>query len=514
MSPNEVEEEQNVSSDGSIEVPVEKHRASLATEPSATSLEDGDSSQTPCPTAEQSPVIVKKVDSPKKTRMSRREWALVALGVIALVGLGVGLGVALAPSDDETETVSQSSSAFSESAAVIQDVCVDEFAENECRDACQEAECCTVASGRNSCLSTNANQCFAYSKCHMVLENDDYDSSSSIPPAPSDLYDVCASDLTSCREKCQAAECCFTESDEMESCQATRLLACMDYAPCQVLRGEYVLTPANTSELAEICSTPSEECSSVCQAASCCWNRGEDSCFQSDFISCLTYAPCQELRLRPPLSVLERPKVNVEQVCGIDSLLTADGYEECAQVCKDATCCFATNPPYNCFKNDPFGCLYYGKCELLPLAGGSVPRAPSNINDICKDVYSLDATELQTCLDACKPSACCASQDDNCYDQGNVLACDEYKICKPLYGVLSQETNTLRSPPETLRLCTPENVATASGFTYCKNVCEPAECCNSMGDDSCLLDNIVTCAEWNIGGCHLLATTAARGGQT
>ena len=42
------------------------------------------------------------------------------------------------------------------------------------------------------------------------------------------------------------------------------------------------------------------------------------------------------------------------------------------------------------------------------------------------------------------------------------------------------------------------------------NICQPAACCNSLGDDNCLLDNISTCSEWNAGGCYLFASTIGR----
>lgn len=497
MSPHDHQNDDEQDTVG-IEVPVEKHRSSLATEPSnATLLEEGSADTgTPC--------NVRKV--PLNSRWSRREWALSGVAVVALVGLAVGLAIALQPSKHDEPALQTQQSPFLETKAYIDNVCSSQNDASLCEEVCEPALCCTTTSKRNSCLSQNAADCLAYSKCHVVFDE-------IAPPAPLDLENICSqADLSACHSACQAAECCY--SDEVESCQATHLLKCLDYAPCQVLREDTTLRPSNTNELFEYCSlsvdgtTPSKECEVACRKASCCWND-DDSCLQSDFLSCLTYSPCQELKLRPPHLVVDKPRRNIEQVCSVDSLLDSrDGYERCQEDCERASCCSSEKvPPYNCFQNDPFGCLFYEKCERLSLAGGSVPRAPSNINEICKDVRSLDASQLQTCIATCKPSACCGAENDNCYNDGNVLACDEYQVCKPIYGLF--EASSLSAPPDNLRLCTPENVATASGYQFCEKICEPAECCNSMGEDNCLLDNIVACGEWNIGGCYLLS--GARG---
>jgi hypothetical protein len=512
MSPRDKkgDEESTTASVGIEVVPLDgdntKHRTSLTTEPSnATLMEDGS-------TDTRTPPSIKKVPNTPRARVTRREWILAGIGVIALVGLAVGLAVALAPSDDRTTTVQQAESPFPESKAYIDNVCASQDDSSLCQDVCAAAECCTT-SGSNSCLSLNADDCLAYAKCHVVLEEKPV-----APPAPLDLQDLCLfqNDLTACRNACQVAECCYNTQDvHVESCQATHFLTCLDYAPCQVLSESTSLRPSDTQRLLEICSlsvdgtTPSEECEVACRRASCCWEQGEGSCLQSDFMSCLTYSPCHDVFFRKPNSVVDKPSMNIEQVCSLDRILTPDGYEECKEQCEEAACCSATNPPYNCFKNDPFACLWYSKCELLPLAGGTVPRAPSDLNDICSDIAELGSAELQTCLDYCKQSVCCdADGVENCYNDGNALACDEYQVCKPIYSTL--ERGHLKSPPKTLSLCTPDNVASEAGYKFCTDICEPAECCNSLGDDSCLLDNIEMCGEWNMGGCYLISAAFAR----
>jgi len=482
-------------------VPVEKLRCPLDTEESSSSLETGHSTVTPH--------SARKAPNSRKSRMTRREWILAGVGVIALIGLAVGLGVALAPSGKDTSPTSattlppQKESPFPETKAYIDSICSSFNDTSLCEDVCAPAECCTT-SGRKSCLSEYADSCLAYAKCHGVVEIEIL-----APPAPLNLPEICARDnLTDCSEACHDAKCCFEE--DMESCQATHLLTCLDYAPCQVLNTRSRLRPADTSSLIEMCSLsgdetiPSEECMGACRGASCCWADGDDSCLQTNFMECMTYSPCNEFDFRKPNNMVDPPTANIERVCSVDSVLTQEGYAKCQAQCNEGWCCNAAREPYNCFAEDPFGCLYYQQCEILPLAGGSVPRAPFNLTDIC-NIDDLDAGALENCIETCKPAACCVVEgDENCYNDGNALACDEYEICKPVHTLSS---GNLESPPNALAVCTKENVSTEAGYKMCASICEPAACCNSLGPDNCLLENIATCGEWNIGGCYLLSST-------
>lgn len=181
--------------------------------------------------------------------------------------------------------------------------------------------------------------------------------------------------------------------------------------------------------------------------------------------------------------------------CTIDSVLEQDGYKECQNQCEEASCC--TTGAQDC----DGACLYYSRCDLLAQAGGSVPRAPSDLKDLC-NIDDLGNDALETCMQACEPAACCEAEgDENCVNDGNMLVCAEYAdICKPIYAL----RGTLESPPENLAdLCNGVTLSTVNGYEACWLMCQPAQCCNDV-DDNCLLENIITCGEWNIGGCYLL----------
>lgn len=181
--------------------------------------------------------------------------------------------------------------------------------------------------------------------------------------------------------------------------------------------------------------------------------------------------------------------------CTIDSVLEQDGYKECQQQCEEASCC-ATDA-----QDCDGACLYYSRCDLLAQAGGSVPRAPSNLEDVC-NIDDLGNNALKSCMQVCEPAACCQAEgDDNCVNEGNTLVCAEYAdICKPIYAL----GGTMESPPENLAdICNDVTLSTVDGYETCWLICQTAQCCNAV-DDNCLLENIITCGEWNIGGCYLL----------
>jgi hypothetical protein len=82
------------------------------------------------------------------------------------------------------------------------------------------------------------------------------------------------------------------------------------------------------------------------------------------------------------------------------------------------------------------------------------------------------------------------------------LVCAEYEICKPIHALSS---GVLGEPPENLaEVCNADALSNVDGYRQCWIMCQPARCCNDLGSDNCVLENIMTCGEWNIGGCYML----------
>lgn len=233
-----------------------------------------------------------------------------------------------------------------------------------------------------------------------------------IDPAPANIHDVysvegIAADRESCETACQDVECCF--SHDADSGEGLKFLACMDYSPYQNLRNDtkVATAPAN---LDGICSpsntlTPegNELCERFCSDTSCCLGTFPDveSCLQSYFISCVTYAACGGLAFPSMNSVVDPVPEDLDDYCKIDDLLLTDAstYDSCSDNCVAASCCGFFNES-NCFADDPFGCSDYARCGLLALTGGDLERAPENIHvgmaraDLAQDVSIKQATAV------------------------------------------------------------------------------------------------------------------------
>ena len=360
-------------------------------------------------------------------------------------------------------------SPFPETKASIDSVCSNSQNMTACRQACEPAKCCGASMNeRDSCLANYPDACLAYTSCHAVFMTTTILTTTTA--APPNLHTICSwENKSACRKACQAAECCWSTDDS--SCVSDKLFQCLDYAPCQVLKETNSLYPADTSQLLQVCTLEdnvNDECQDQCDKASCCWKEQGEDCFPTNLVACWTYAPCPQFkRVPPPYSRVDPPRIDLQQVCGVDSILTSEGFQACSVECKEASCCTAAREPYNCFHEDPLGCLQYESCSLLDQAGGSVPRAPDSIQERCRDFQTLGIDDLQWCMDSCQRGACCfATNEDNCFEDGNQLACEEYTVCQPLLQA-TQTRTTLPRPPVQLQVCTPDNLQTVAGWNQC-----------------------------------------------
>jgi hypothetical protein len=253
-------------------------------------------------------------------------------------------------------------------------------------------------------------------------------------------------------------------------------------------------------------------------------------------ISCLTYTPCGSLLIPVANTVVDRPDESFVETCSIESVLTENGYKDCQDKCAEATCCTAEGDE-NCFQVDPVGCLQHLQCGLLALAGGSVEAADTEkLTQTCDLQEILNNGPSDECKQACQAAECCVSQQDNCLADGNVLACASYLPCLPVLvldengigdifsgGGLSDlgdgfpdfslpgsvgegsgdgvpplfGEGTIGEPPEDLQ----EKCSNSDTLDECKELCEEVECCTSMGEDNCLVENVIACATWNLQGC-------------
>jgi hypothetical protein len=213
-------------------------------------------------------------------------------------------------------------------------------------------------------FDTNVRGCMAYGKCQVLGEL--------VDAAPSNLPILCSAhyleqDRTSCEQACQSVRCCFSETNK---CLATNFDVCMDYAPCQNLRSGFIVETA-PDDLDKACFWELPECFETCEKAECCGNP-DSSCYNNNFLSCLTYAPCTNVTLTkvevPPIySRLEKPPAEFVYACNEEKVDVHDVVEKtCVEYCEPAMCCYNQNPTENCFRDDPLGCMAWDQeCQVI-----------------------------------------------------------------------------------------------------------------------------------------------------
>jgi hypothetical protein len=221
-------------------------------------------------------------------------------------------------------------------------------------------------------LSTELRGCVAYAKCAALGKI--------VDPAPAILPIVCSADEiirdpVTCNDLCAKVQCCYSNVDG-SNCVAANFDICLDYAPCQNLRTD-VLFKVETApaELDQDCFLELASCYDDCAAGACC---GDESslCFRNNFISCLTYAPCNNLTdtdivVAPKYSVVnEPPQPALRQACQYYASDEAGGggsndKTSCIQLCQEMSCCADTDAATNCFFRDPLGCLEWEiQCQM------------------------------------------------------------------------------------------------------------------------------------------------------
>lgn len=208
--------------------------------------------------------------------------------------------------------------------------------------------------------------CMSYAKCQAL--------SKLVDPAPGTLPILCSAkqilrDGVACQELCQPAaiKCCYATTG---NCLADNFDICLDYAPCQNLRNGFTVETA-PDDLDQACFYQLPVCYETCQQAACCMDK-TSKCYQDNFLSCMTYAPCTnatdiKIEVAPMFGVLEKPPKQIDAACSADNLGTADSSgKTCQDYCRTASCCFASEVGNSCFRQDPLGCLAWKKnCQVV-----------------------------------------------------------------------------------------------------------------------------------------------------
>lgn len=223
---------------------------------------------------------------------------------------------------------------------------------------------------RDACSMDDVLQgCVSYSKCIASVGKD---------PAPAALHDYCgepylSQDPETCRDLCDKHRCCYGQPEHgTYHCLADKFEICVDYAPCQALKKGPTLVAAPPN-LDQLCFENDPECDGVCEQAECCNADAKPSCFEDNFIACLTYAACSlsnftktNITVPERFSVLDIVPRSLDSACNERHETVRDFNASCEDMCEAAKCCYDPDPAINCFREDPFGCVAYDQeCQVL-----------------------------------------------------------------------------------------------------------------------------------------------------
>ncbi len=318
---------------------------------------------------------------------------------------------------------------------------------------------------------SSASSSSASSSSGVVGGNDDGDDDAGmIPPPIANLRDVCTDWITECgrkkcQEECDKSSCCSLPSTDANSCWVDQASVCAEYrVACMGLElnvGTYD-------------STGREGPSAL-----------------------------------PSRVDLDTPW-ELDRTCSIDNLKTRDGFNDCFNACLKSQCCYPN--VFDCEVNDYSYCdEYESPCATVALSwrgtGHAIPSSDStnNITTVANMVMlecnSANVNPPDSCVEACKPGACCYVSDayppieqlfrehfgddspmsyvDSC--SSNVGFCQQYGSCEHLNHLKDAEgwnSEDVTYELDISSVCKAEYIA-QFGALECSNVCQPAHCCFS-----------------------------------
>jgi hypothetical protein len=216
-------------------------------------------------------------------------------------------------------------------------------------------------------LGTNTPECMSYAKCIGSVGQD---------PAPAALTVYCteprlSEDDQACMDICERQRCCYAQPEYGSMhCLSDKLQVCLDYAPCQNLRKGPIVKVA-PENLDQLCYQDEDDCVTACKEAECCNIGASPSCFQDNFVSCLTYAACSysyrtrtNITVAPRFSVLPLVPKEMDGAC-MQRPGEVSNYT-CEEYCVKADCCYSENPTERCFEKDPLGCIAWDQqCQAV-----------------------------------------------------------------------------------------------------------------------------------------------------
>ena len=208
-----------------------------------------------------------------------------------------------------------------------------------------------------------------------------------------------------CIAMCEPGSCCadgscLNEDDRTPEITNELNGICGQYSACNNLGG----MPPPPNNIAQICSTASNQCTSICSTVSCCFQNQASSCYSLFASTCEYYRPFCAPTSSPtpyptnPPTVMPTPMPTLQPITqeplskptnpsilqpvlpnntggssansipdppsDLQVLCTVGPSVFCRQVCQPAQCCFETSFQLNCFAQNEI-CRDYAACSSL-----------------------------------------------------------------------------------------------------------------------------------------------------
>jgi len=200
----------------------------------------------------------------------------------------------------------------------------------------------------------------------------------------------------------------------------------------------------------------------------------------------------------PSRPSIPRAPYTLSDTCSRENVENPSGRELCVEVCAPAACC----SDGSC--NDIQECASYLPCQILPLTDpvNKIVLAPTKLITACsrENVEETEGGKVE-CEELCAPSSCCLNPVENpiktCFLEYPV-ECASFAPCEIL-DLIDPSAQVPLAPTNINEVC--NHASISSDKTPCEEACDPATCCNPVGDGSneiCLEQNFLACASYAV----------------
>ncbi|CAB9499980.1 expressed unknown protein [Seminavis robusta] len=352
-----------------------------------------------------------------------------------------------------------------------------------------------------------------------------------------------------CAKLCDPAQCCRFDpvSAPHMSCERGHVQDCHTYHhycehPPRAAIIPFTAPPENIKDVctAEKMHTPQgvTACARACEGGTCCRypsTLSGLSCLRGNEAQCQIYhqyceqppsseghgthatVPSTGAGSHPPPSgqvsfPFVKPPDDIQDRCSGKRVATAQGFEECLEICRSGTCCRfdpEREPMLSCRNEQPQDCPIYdqycgGNTNVIsqqstpphPSGGtgvsGNNHTSPTYVEDVCSD-HSLATVEgFADCQEACSEAECCWKKEFG-------TTCPVWAHCEPYSHCLAMQASDHIDVAIQVSInlkCTDTQLATEDGRKDCLLACSQATCCFGSSAGDCPHETSTFCQQY------------------